>query len=484
MKTLAMCLGLVALAVAAARADIITLTDGTTLDGSIHKTDTGWVITDSTGKQTNVREDEVKAIALTPRVSTETSDARLESLRNSVEHSSDIPQIISRYKQFLSQYATGAAHDSAVKDLAAWQDRLDKGLVRYGSDWVTPAELAQRQHESAGVIAQAASLIQAGQMKDALTQLQPLLSADPHNPPALYLRGTIQYSQSTFPAARNDFEAILTTAPNHGPSLNNVAVIFFRQKQWGRSLNYFDQAMIAMPENQTILDNMVEVFDALPAEAKDTPIAKKTARLFAEQDPLLQQAMAANGLSRWGATWIDQKQIDGIHAAQSALDAKLADLDSQYRGAQQQIATIDQQINNNSVQMTQYMTSQSYIRDPYGNLVQTPYPSQYYALSAQNDQLNSQKQVLQGKLSSLQAQATTAKKQVPSPQFTGILRLYGTDGVTSLLGPPGAATQQAVDARAPAAATPTPFASTPQPSPVLPPVSPTGNVFPPVTPTR
>src|SRR6185437_4912129 len=127
MKSLVVLLGL-ALA-APAFGDIIHLKDGSTLEGELQRTRDGWTVTDANGKTTDVAATDVKSIELKKAASHESAEQQLESLRRSVVTLDDIHLILKHYQDFLKQNAGSPAAAEAQKDVATWQDRLDKGLV-------------------------------------------------------------------------------------------------------------------------------------------------------------------------------------------------------------------------------------------------------------------------------------------------------------------------------------------------------------------
>ncbi len=92
------------LAAVTVHADVINLTDGTKLEGKIHKTSDGWTVTQSDGTVQTVSADKVASIeASRGAEAVSVSEDRLASLRRVAEHLSDIHDIISRYQKFIEQ---------------------------------------------------------------------------------------------------------------------------------------------------------------------------------------------------------------------------------------------------------------------------------------------------------------------------------------------------------------------------------------------
>src|ERR1700726_2381543 len=141
-----------------AAGDVIHLKDGTLVLVPIEK----------------VASIEVKAAA-TP----EASLSRLASLRRAVENIPDIKTILDRYQSFITQNAGTPAADKAKADMEIWQDRQNRGLVRVGSNWVTPQEQAEVQRKMLGVADQLRVPMKAGRVREAGTVLERALADDP-----------------------------------------------------------------------------------------------------------------------------------------------------------------------------------------------------------------------------------------------------------------------------------------------------------------
>src|SRR5207248_7596210 len=149
---------------------------------------------------------------------------------------------------------------------------------------------------------------------------------------ALYLKGLLLYRQDQLPAARKTFEQVNVLVPNHGPTQNNIAVIFAQQNQALQSLTWYDQAMGSSPKDQAVLNNVAEALYALPDEQRGVAIAQRTARRFTEQDVDLQKELQAQGLHRWGATWVTTDQLKELKAAEREVQDQLNRLSDEFDG--------------------------------------------------------------------------------------------------------------------------------------------------------
>src|SRR5262245_51667829 len=111
-----------------ARADLLLLNDGTRMEGDIKKAADGWFLTDRAGKVTHVAADSVKSIQLTGRGDAKDAAAeKLASLRRSVEAFNDPKVVVDRYEKFVEANKNTPALADAMRDLATWHERVEKG---------------------------------------------------------------------------------------------------------------------------------------------------------------------------------------------------------------------------------------------------------------------------------------------------------------------------------------------------------------------
>ncbi|HEY8665236.1 MAG TPA: tetratricopeptide repeat protein [Tepidisphaeraceae bacterium] len=423
------CIILVLLMACGAMADTVVLTDGSSMQGDVKRMGEEYRVTDAAGKVTMVPADKVRSLEMGKAVASDPDKAveSLFSLRRSLEAIGDVKLALERYGKFLEQYGKTPAAEEARKDMAAWQERMDQGLVKYGASWVTPAERGQLQEKSRAVVEQARGLMKEGRLKDADALLVQVLADDPRNVPALYLRGVLQFRQEQLPGARKNFEGVIASLPDHAATLNNLAVILWRQNQVGGALSYYDQAMVAAPNRREILDNVAEALNALPGEYKDSSTLKRILRHFTEQDKALQEAMARTGYYRWGGTWVNQKQLDELKAVEKEIKGQLDGLAKDFDDAKAKIEKIEDDIAANNRAIAQIEATSKY-RLPDGSTAQAAYPPSYYQMKRDNDQLAQKRAGEIRKLDQLRAQAKAVQQKFPVPKFTGVQRVIESEG--------------------------------------------------------
>ena len=257
------------------------------------------------------------------------------------------------------------------------------------------------------------------------------LSEDPHLPTAVYLKGLLQYRTEQLPQARKSFELVNNLVPNHVPTMNNLGIVLARQNHVSAALDMFDAAMLASPRNRELLDNVAEMLNALPDEQRGNPTAQKVARHFTEQDVELQKQLDAQGLHRWGATWVTTEQLDSLKVAERAVKDKLDALSSNFDAVKAQIGNIDRDVEDNDRAMRRLEAS-SYMRDAYGTIYQATLPPTYYQLQDDNTKLHHQRDDQYAKLGQLRNQARMVNQDLPVAKYTGIQHMFGADSAPTI----------------------------------------------------
>lgn len=410
-----------------ASADVVRLKDGTTVEGDIRRGPDGWEVTTGAGKKIVIAAENVAAIEAKPKAGVAVSDERLASLRRAAAAMPDIKQVIDRYRGFIVQFAGTPAADAAKADLAIWQDRLDRKLVRVGDQWLTEAErdaLADRSYQTAE---QAMTLLQQGRTQQGAPLVEQALTENPRNAAAWYLKGILLFKQDKAVEARKAFETASGLVPDHAATYNNLAVVLWRQSQYVAALLNYEKALLAAPLHRGVVDNMAEALSSLPVELRDGAHVKRIVRHFNDQDSLLQQQLAQQGFYRWGSTWVARSDYDQLVAVEREVRGKIDQLEIEFNAVTARLQRLDADIT--TVQNTlRQMEANTLGFDASGRAVRYPLPPSYYdyvrdlgALRAERDQrLIEQEQM---RLSARKLQQT-----VPTPKYTGVQRLIEWEG--------------------------------------------------------
>jgi Tfp pilus assembly protein PilF len=414
-----------------ATADTVRLKDGTTLQGDVKRGDDGWVVYTADGKARYVAPDQVQSIDLAAGASTQTSSAdqgQFDSLRRSVDLSSDPAQAVNRYRSFVDRNPNPALDAQARKELAVWQDRLDKRMVKVGGQWVTSQEADRLRGQTILMADTARRLLRDGKTAQAEQVVNQVLDLDPRSPSGLYLRGLLLYAHNQVGPARQAFAVVNSIVPNHAPTLNNLAALFARQNQTGPAMYNYDQALLADPVNRQIVDNVAEFLHTLSPQDRDLPGGQRLVRRFTEQDAQLQDRLRADGLTRWGARWITQAEMAHIREQEKKVQERLNTLTAQFDEAKGQLAALESRISENDRRLHD-IEANSVAYDPLtGRLLYIGYPLIYYDLDRENSQYKAQRQQLLVKLDQLRDAAKLAQDQQPVKPYTGVQRLIGEEG--------------------------------------------------------
>jgi len=457
MKSLVILLPLILASVASA--DIVTLTNGTVVEGTINRTAEGYLVTSANGTETLVPFDQVAGFKATGGAPTPAmGESSLNSLRRATANMDDLRQIINRYQAFIAQNAGSPAAADAGKDLAQWQERRDKKMVKAGVNWVTPEQFEKLKALTSQTSAKVAPMISAGRLKEASTEIDRALAISPTDADLQYLKGLIAYKQAQLPIARNAFQAAAQSAPDHGPSHNNAGVTLAKTHSAMPSLAEFEKAMEALPNDQTILDNVAEVLHALPVANQNSAITKHVVELFTAQDAVLQKKMAESGLHRWGSKWLGQTDYAAIQQQVKEQKDKLESIKKQFDDINLRLIQIQKQITDDQVLMQQ-MTTNNFMQDARGNMVQLPPPPRYYDLQRDQVALASEHDQKINEQTALKRTYQHAASHVIEGTYTGTLTIFEADSMPSA--PPRAATQPSAPAATPGQQAATPGAIPP-----------------------
>src|SRR5215469_2155323 len=100
------------------RADIVTLNDGTRLEGELKRTPDGYLITEASGKQTLVAPSDIRGIERKRSASTPAgAQQSLASLRRSLDSLNDPAVAVQRLGAFIAQNPGTPAASDASQDL-------------------------------------------------------------------------------------------------------------------------------------------------------------------------------------------------------------------------------------------------------------------------------------------------------------------------------------------------------------------------------
>ena len=412
-----------------ALADVVHLKDGSKLEGRLTREGAGWIVTNDAGKATHIGDDQVHLIQKTSNLSADQlADQRLTSLRRAVDGVGDAAQAIDRLTRFIEQNPKTKAIEEARKDIALWQDRIDRKLVRVGDQWITSEEHSKMAGDSARRAGEARELLKQNRQRDADAVVTQILTVDPGNVAGLYLRGLLQHRQGEFGPAKRSFELLREKLPDHAPTLNNLGVILWQQKQTIAALTMYEQAMATAPHNRIVLDNTLEALNALsPRDARST-VAQKAAKRVQEQDTELQKELAAQGLYRWGATYVTEAQMAEVRKVQEGLKVKLDALRQDWEKLNYRLDEIDRRIESNDDSIRRIVRDRMIFDRNTNRYVQAQLPSTYYELKRENDRLESEATNIHARIDAIPGRKALIEQESPHPAYTGVHRMIDVEG--------------------------------------------------------
>jgi tetratricopeptide (TPR) repeat protein len=425
-----------------ARADVITLADGSAITGRAKSTPTGWLITRDDGRAFAVPPEKVVSIEVVRTATPQAAMEGLVSLRRAVQALDDIQQIIDRYQRFIASNTDPNTLTFAKQDLQIWQERQDAGLVKIGERWVTTQQRSDLRQISQQEAISARDMLSQNRPDEADQLLQQALADDPQNATAIYLQGVRYFNQNQLTQARDAFTSANKIAPNYGPILNNLAVTSWRLGAKLSAMGFYDQAMQASPASQPILDNVAEALAALSDKDAASNLAQQATADFRTQDPVLRARRAKEGFYRWGALWVTADQLGELQAAENQFRRQLESLQAQLDNLQRQIDQIDGEIDLNTRDINAMVSTSYYLGDD-GILYQYPLPFSYYQLSDYNRRLQqsqisllSQQDALRKRINQVQQ----TQQQTLTPKYTGRQNLIGPEAAP-LRATPSASTE-------------------------------------------
>jgi hypothetical protein len=216
--------------------------------------------------------------------------------------------------------------------------------------------------------------------------------------------------------------------------LNNLGVIYAQQKQWGPALGMLDLAMQASPGNRTILDNAAELLAMLPPDQHGSAVAKRVSTRFTQQDGVLARQLDSEGLTRWGATWLDATQMQEVKKNEDRIKARLELLAQDYDKLAARRRDVERQIDVNDRSLDRINRDRSIVDPTTGNIVQLRPPSIYYELRRENERLVGEHRDINARMQEFPARERQIRQESPFPLYTGQLKLVGPEG-TPLAGP-------------------------------------------------
>jgi len=181
-----------------------------------------------------------------------------KNIESFAERSSSARDAVVLYQALLSNPATND-EDKKVLDqnLTKWKESADKDLHRVGKEWLTKEEASTRRKESARLVSEALTVLDASTDDVAIERLKEAGKLDPDNPTAKCWEGLLlALLKRDFKGAANRFDAGLEIAPKDAALLNNLALCEIRLRKYSDALDHWTLALAVAPESAHISQNV------------------------------------------------------------------------------------------------------------------------------------------------------------------------------------------------------------------------------------
>ncbi len=315
---IALVLAMAVMAPLTANADIIQLQNGQKISGSMKRVGDQMVITADDGTKTVAKPADIAGVTLTATPE-EQAAVGWSTFKSDVARADDLATVISLHTQFLANNPQ-SPHVAEVKEsLAGYQQLGQQKPVKFRGRWVPSAQVPVLLQQWKDDAAPALAAYRAGNLNGALAAAKGALVRDAENSDALEIAGLAEMRMDHLSDAENYFQKLATAAPGTGLAWHNLSVIELLQNRQAQALGDFSRALEAMPGNRLLLDNIAGILANFSGDV-NTAAYQSLARQFAQAESREQSTMAAEGLYRYGSTWISQALL----ARYTVRDAQLA----------------------------------------------------------------------------------------------------------------------------------------------------------------
>ena len=140
-----------------------------------------------------------------------------------------------------------------------WTERVDKNLVRLGSEWVSIEEKAKADEEARRLVEEAYALFRLNDSDGARDALERASAVNKEQWLADYLIG-LDFALGNSPAeAKKHFKKVIARSPLNVGALNNLAVCELKEGNGPSALNHWTKAAQIAPGNPEIIHNLGRV---------------------------------------------------------------------------------------------------------------------------------------------------------------------------------------------------------------------------------
>jgi tetratricopeptide (TPR) repeat protein len=225
-----------------------------------------------------------------PMAKEEAEGSPLASIEESVAQCKTAEDALKALQLCLAGDSGGVPPADAAAAVERWEARAQRGEVRLGKEWVSPAVAAEAQEAGAELLKKLATMASLGNLKLMRNDLEKASRADPNSGRADFLLGmATAFGIGMRPdsdKATKFFAEVVEREPGNGEAWNNLAVCEVRAGRFDDALAHFAKAAACLENPQVVIANVggmvgygrlstkqAEAFTALYAQLAPAPSA-------------------------------------------------------------------------------------------------------------------------------------------------------------------------------------------------------------------
>ena len=300
-----------------ARPDVLTLKDGRVIQGSFYRQGRHYVIEPAGAPAFQVPLDALVGVELkTAKNSPQYAAQQWAYLQSQIAHEQQLPAIIAALQSYLKTYPHAKPRGQVRQALARYKRYQAAGWVWFAGRWMSaPARVSLRIQRRRLTNAALGSL-RAGQLIVAGRQVSRALALDPGYQPGWIVQGVVEYRLGQLAKAAASFHKCLVLGPHNVLGWNDLAIVYYHERLQPAALACYAQALPLAGGNRRLLDNIYVALHGYRGSRR-AELYRKLARAFTLADRQMQAKLAAQGLYRFGATWVSgKKHARLLHALQ------------------------------------------------------------------------------------------------------------------------------------------------------------------------
>ncbi len=264
-----------------AGADVVTLKDGTVLEGTVIKTGSGYWIKTTDGKTQTVPLSQVKSVE---SGSASAGSADLQATRRRVQTVDSALAAVVIWQKFLDSKPAADDEAAARKELAHWQKLVDQKAEKVNGKWMTESEYKEIRDKASKLLDESRKLMERNQTLDAVKKLEEANRTFPL-PDVVFFLGFISLKMEKAQEAIRYFEQGLRIQPENTEALNNLGVAYILKDEYVRGMQLIYRAAKARDSRELAM-NLVKAVSLVPSGQHNRPeyrTAEEAARLLASR---------------------------------------------------------------------------------------------------------------------------------------------------------------------------------------------------------